>query len=448
MPKQGRSPHTSREQNARNAKENRAFYAAIDQAAAARSRGMLLLAVEALREALALQPGHPQLHFLIGRDLLAAGDLPAAKATFEQCIDVSPTHPGAHNSLGMTTARMGDLSDALVHFKRASELDPKYPLPHYNAAKCQASLQRWQASVQGYRAAIALRPKYPKALANLAVSLSECGQHRQAIHEARRALALAKDDFIALRALAVALTHVSDKEAADKAWRDVLRISQSPKTLHLHRAATGETTEAPPEGYVREEFEGFARSFDAVLAELQYCGPDLVAEALSAVLETGTNDLLVYDLGCGTGACGPMLRPYARELVGIDLSPKMLEIAKTRNCYDSLQCDEVVSVIARATGCELIVAADVLIYLGRLEPLFQAVSTALKPGGIFAFTTESLDDGNYRLEPSGRYSHNSDYVVAAAKAAGLSTASHETKRLRFENGHPVPGGVFVVRRRT
>ena len=49
-----------------------------------------------------------------------------------------------------------------------------------------------------------------------------------------------------------------------------------------------------------------------------------------------SKQLDVLDAGCGTGLCGPLLAPYARRLIGVDLSEGMLALAKEKHVYDAL----------------------------------------------------------------------------------------------------------------
>ena len=55
----------------------------------------------------------------------------------------------------------------------------------------------------------------------------------------------------------------------------------------------------------------------------------------------------VADLGCGNGAVGPALKERfgGRELIGVDASPAMLEVASKAGCYDALV--EAVSTVGR-----------------------------------------------------------------------------------------------------
>ncbi len=69
-------------------------------------------------------------------------------------------------------------------------------------------------------------------------------------------------------------------------------------------------------------FDSFAASFDSKLAKLLYRAPALVAEMLAEPDVEASKSLDVLDAGCGTGLCGPLIAPYARRLVGVDLSAR------------------------------------------------------------------------------------------------------------------------------
>jgi predicted TPR repeat methyltransferase len=175
-----------------------------------------------------------------------------------------------------------------------------------------------------------------------------------------------------------------------------------------------------------------------------------VTAAVETALGPGRGDLDVLDAGCGTGLCGPLLRPYAQRLVGVDLSPAMLQRAELRACYDSLAPADLPAYLEEALQqFDLIAAADVLCYFGDLSPVLTAVGTALRPGGHFAFTVEHLQEdeaAGLRLNRHGRYSHTAGHVAAAAGAAGLSVVRSDGAVLRMEAGEPVAGLVVLLRR--
>lgn len=55
------------------------------------------------------------------------------------------------------------------------------------------------------------------------------------------------------------------------------------------------------------------------------------------VLSYLNGSLDVLDLGCGTGLIGSWFKDYARKLVGVDVSPTMLDMATKKGCYHELR---------------------------------------------------------------------------------------------------------------
>src|SRR3546814_7227319 len=106
--------------------------------------------------------------------------------------------------------------------------------------------------------------------------------------------------------------------------------------------------------------------------------------------------------------------PYTtlfRSLVGIDISEKMLQHADRKAVYDTLLCADVVTALDQHPDIpDLVVASDVLIYFGDLDPIFERVARHLQPGGLCAFTTEVAAPGlRWFLRSSGRYAHGQPY---------------------------------------
>jgi predicted TPR repeat methyltransferase len=201
---------------------------------------------------------------------------------------------------------------------------------------------------------------------------------------------------------------------------------------------------------VQRTFDSFADSFDTVLSRLHYRAPALVVEALTVALGASRGDLDVLDAGVGTGLCGPGLRPYARRLEGVDLSPLMLAKARARAVYDALAEGELVAYMrARPASFDVVVSADTLVYFGALADALAAAAAATRTGGHLVFTLERLDEPTpegFRLHPHGRYSHTEAYVAATVRAAGFSLSKVTPAQLRLENKLPVHGFVVSARR--
>jgi predicted TPR repeat methyltransferase len=198
---------------------------------------------------------------------------------------------------------------------------------------------------------------------------------------------------------------------------------------------------------VEKTFDAFAASFEAKLQSLSYRAPDLIAAALAGTGLAADGRLEILDIGCGTGLCGPLLRPYASRLIGVDLSAGMLAHAKDKDVYTEVQqCEATEFLRARHGAFDVMVSADTLVYFGDLSEFCKAAANALRPSGLLIFTLEHAvgeDDIDYRLELHGRYSHSLAYVKRVLTQSGL-TAEAEFAELRNEAGAPVAGLVVLA----
>jgi predicted TPR repeat methyltransferase len=205
------------------------------------------------------------------------------------------------------------------------------------------------------------------------------------------------------------------------------------------------------DAFIETTFDSFAASFDSKLAKLSYRAPALVLEMLRRSGVVPSKSLDVLDAGCGTGLCGPLVAQYARRLVGVDLSERMLDRARERNVYDELVRGELTAYLAHCTErFDVIVSADTLVYFGPLEGVVAASEHALRPGGRLIFTVEELvsdgADGGYSIGPSGRYRHRREHLQDVLEGVGLR-AEMTSAELRLEAGEPVSGLVVKATKR-
>jgi predicted TPR repeat methyltransferase len=145
-----------------------------------------------------------------------------------------------------------------------------------------------------------------------------------------------------------------------------------------------------------------------------------------------------------------MVVPFARRLVGVDLSQGMLAQAQDKNVYHALTKAELTEYLREnREAFDLVVSADTLVYFGDLEGVIAAAAGALRPDGLFVFTLEHAAGDStgvdYRLELHGRYSHGLAYVEQALGSAGLQPTIAQAE-LRMEAGTPVPGLVIRAKK--
>lgn len=219
---------------------------------------------------------------------------------------------------------------------------------------------------------------------------------------------------------------------------------------HMIAVLSGAAPDQPDEAYVEKLFDGFADSFDDKLTNwLEYRAPQQVAAAAKSVLQGKAAKIVdrAIDLGCGTGLLGPEVRGLCARLDGIDLSSKMVEKAKARDCYDGLMVGEIVTALGRRVDAyDLAFAADVLSYFGDLRTVFAAVHASLHDGGLFVATVEKGLGARYQASKTGRYQHGEAYLRKRAAEAGFGVLSLDEVVLRREENKPVEGFVFALRR--
>ena len=265
-------------------------------------------------------------------------------------------------------------------------------------------------------------------------------------HYATMQMADAADQWVALGELA----HITGRrEDAREAYEQYLALSPGDAEVE-HILVSLRGAPAPPRApdeCIVQLYERFAEFYERnMCTDLEYRGPEVLAGALHCVLDQSAQ-LDVLELGCGTGLAGRHLRRLARRLVGIDLSPDMVERAKVTGLYDVLDVAEITEWLTRSAGREfdLIAACDTLIYFGDLRQVVRPAANRLRRGGTLAFTVERGEAAPFELTDSGRYVHSESHIRDAAADAGFRVVSVDSAVLRYEYGEPVSGLVAVLR---
>lgn len=367
------------------------------------------------RRAIELDPSLAEAHFNLGQLLLERGAAPAAEAMLREAVRAGFAAPGATGMLGDALFAQRRLHEALDQYKRRADEAPDDAMAQFDVAKTLEFLKREGEAIECYRRSLALEPASTAANEGLVRALDTAGRRDEAL-------------------------------AAVRAW--IARDPDEPVAHHLLASLGGASAPArASDAYVANTFDRFAADFDATLARLDYRAPQLVMGVAALLLGEPKGDLDVLDAGCGTGLAGPMIRPWAKRMEGVDLSGEMLLRAHRRGGYDALHHAELVEFLGRdAAAWDLIVSADTLCYFGALEEAFAAAHRALKPGGVLVFTLERLPQGlRFALNPHGRYAHEEKYVHAALTAAGFDITPGRGM-LRMEGGTAVEGLVMGGRK--
>jgi predicted TPR repeat methyltransferase len=201
-----------------------------------------------------------------------------------------------------------------------------------------------------------------------------------------------------------------------------------------------------PASYVSSMFDQNAERFEALLREsLEYKAPELLLAACQKVSSIKLEHLRILDLGCGTGLAGEVFRPFATQLVGVDLSTKMLEIARLKSIYDALHANGILPFLQELPQqFSLILAADVFVYMGDLNAVFAAARKSLIVGGHFAFTVEASAEADYVLQAVRRYAHSKIYLERMATQHQFEIRLLEESSTRLESLRPVPSYTVIL----
>ncbi len=408
-------------------------------------------ATESLQQAIHLGADRPEIYQHLANALLQLNRFVEAETSARKAIDRAPNSAETWQSLGESLGNQNRTDEALAAFRRAIELKSDFALPHYSTGLTLAALGRTDEAIASFQHALRIRPDFPEAQLHLGSTLLQINPD-QGIEHLRKAVQLRPTHLDSHIELARGLELARRFDEAANAFEEILKLSPGNPNIEFHIAALRgkNAPAAPPAALVAALFDRHAETFDEHLTQgLQYRVPQLLHEAVLPLLPPNAR-LDVLDLGCGTGLCGPLFRPIAKSLVGVDLSPAMIEKARQRNVYDRLEVADVTATLrASPSKYDLLIAGDVLCYIGDLADPLTAAHSALRPTGLFAFSVE-LDDTapTYRLRPSRRYAHALSYVETTARAAGFEIHQLTPTILRKESDKDVQGLIVVLRKQS
>jgi predicted TPR repeat methyltransferase len=374
-------------------------------------------AEQRFRASLALVPGRVSTLVNLAATLLKLARPDEALALADELLAIEPDNVDAWFHRGVALADLGRPAPALAAFDRVLAIDNRLAGPWFRHGQTLQSLDRHEEALASYEKALTLDPGLTQAWSNRGGILRESNRLAEATHAFEQAIA-----------------HGADPE------------------LHAYYLASVGARSVPPTApphYVESLFDAYADEFDKhLLGVLCYQAHTALIGGLRGVAPRRFG--LALDLGCGTGLCGPLIKPLAERLVGIDLSGRMIEQAFARGVYDELAHADIVLHL-RGTGqrYDLVVAADVFIYVGDLAPIFEAVHATMNAGGVFCFSAEPADPSvrDFELSPSLRYAHSERSVRELAGRCGFEVLALLRRPIRHEQSRAIEGLFVYLGRR-
>lgn len=411
--------------------------------------GQLDAAAELYRKLIEAAPDHPDVLHYAGLLAHQQGKSDEAIALIEKSLAVEPDRADCYSNLGIIFRAKGQFDEAIAAYRRAIALNPLHANAYNNLGVLLRATGTIDEAEAAYRKAIELNPSHIEAYNNLGILLAAQRRTKEAVICYCKVTTLSPRHPEARRLLALAYCTLGEIDKAIEIYKTWLEEEpDNPVARHMLAACSGQDVPArAADAYVEKAFDDFAANFDAKLAHLSYRAPQIVAAMLADTGLAAAKSLDILDAGCGTGLCGPLVAPFARRLVGVDLSSQMLARAGERHVYDELVKGELTSYLHGVhEKFDVVISADTLVYFGALEEFVDRAAQALRPAGWLVFTVEeALDPApsvEYRIAPHGRYQHTRQYLERVLDRARLQWYIVRAE-LRMESGVPVAG--LVVR---
>jgi predicted TPR repeat methyltransferase len=410
------------------------------------------------------------------------GRLAEAEKGYLEVLRRKPDWGQALNALGTVFVDQSRSDEARKVFEKAANLSPPCFPACYNLARMKQRENDHKGAISIYRAMLEKEPGIGEAWNNMGVAYREIGDPDEAISCFRRAVAFAPNMAEAWNNLGVAQDEFNLIENASTSYRKAIEIRSDYASAHfnlgislqklkrfkeagehynkvletrpddeaarfmLQSLGTSATPDAAPVEHVRRIFDRCADTFERILVkDLEYKTPELLFGLVRPYL---TEDMNVLDLGCGTGLGAQHYRPYAKNLLGVDVSSKMLNKAAEKKIYDRLEVFDILQEWRFPVKFDLIYSSDVFVYFGNLDALIRSASSSLVNGGMIAFSVERLEDNHmgYRLFPSGRYAHSPTYIQDCLRRHGFQSIAETKADIRKQSGDQVKGLLIVAKK--
>ncbi len=422
-------------------------------------------------------PKHYQANLLLGVIYLKLGENEQAIPAFQVAVQTARTATEkvqALNNLSLPLSNTNRLDDSLQAINEAIAIKPTQAIFYCNRANLHEKLQNWHEMQEDLQQALSIDPEIEEATISLAVCFRKQKRFNEALdlldahplHEpdwrnewmllccltgdASRAFNWLSQQPSTRQELLIGIADYAAEqgdlgiacqlyEALLKRWPDHQRL------IHPYHSLAGIPSDRAPREYVASLYNQHAEQFNQRLLDtLGYRVPEHLATRLASFLPS--SPIHVLDLGCGTGLAGQALGIHAqlKSLIGVDLSEQMLKQAELTGVYSHLVQEDIFDYLHTRPKVDLILATDVLIYIGALSPLFKQVSHCLTQQGIFAFSTEACDN-DWQLTPSGRFQHSLSHVLTLAKAHHFQLLHHEPCVIRSEHDQPVYGDIYILK---
>ena len=394
---------------------------------------------------LAADQDDPQLCYLLALLFFENEKLDEAAHWFTRVVTLAPEAAPAYYNLGIIFFEQGDYTKAAQAYEEAARICPDDADILFNLGLTRKKLGQFDKAFSCYEKVLAITPDAEDVLYNIGVLCKDLHHHADSIWFFEKVVTNNPNHAPALNNLGYLYHLEREVDKAIATYQKLIALDYNATMAgHMLAALTGQTPATAPDGYIRTVFDSFSEHFEESLVDkLGYTVPAQLRAML--VGKDSHRFPTTLDMGCGTGLSGEAFQGLTEKLIGLDLSPKMLEVAGKKGLYDSLHETDICSFLRENKDFfDLILAADVFIYIGDLREIFTLVKKRITAGGLFLFSTELAESG-FCLKPMGRYGHAESYIRGLAQESGLSVLKVTATNIRKEKEEWVTGNLYMLR---
>lgn len=411
------------------------------------------------QQALDLKQDNFNAIFNLGNIAYARGNYQDALEYYEKMYELNPNSYLAIVNIANSSYCLCNFFKAIEYSLMAIKKRPSNVDAYVIAGNSYMELNKLADSVAYLKKALEVAPNSPWVISSIANIFQKQEDWKQCLHYLWKAFAIkgdtaTTDDHINFGHSLYEAQLDEQQELVDtylKKWHEI--YGKNPIVSYIYAILTNDKSIKTSDiTYVQKLFDGFASSFENVLSELNYQVPTLIADSLKNNLKTKLfKKRRILDLGCGTGLCTQAVQEYFpnEEYYGVDISERMLEIAKRKGIYKELTADDINNFVETDENIyHAIIAGDVLTYFGDVKMLFRNIARITKFNGLFCFsiTTNTVNNQNYHLTSAGRFVHSPNYICSLLKFCGFEVVKQEETFLRKEGKHDINGYIILAKK--
>ena len=377
-----------------------------------------------------------EIKFVLGQALENNGDKDVALQKYYQALALQSNDDEIMTHIADLEAENGESATAEKCYKRALTLNPQNLAAHVNLANLLCSKNRTVEALEEYRQAVLLAPDKPEICYNLALVVKSAADYEQALALMFQAFYASppRDDW-ALNIAETLMLYAAEepKKAQIIAANWLKKMPQYVVAEHIEAVLKGQKSAVEKE-YNRLLFENFAQNYEQTLQKINYAVVAKMAELYAPL------NGKILDLGCGSGLVAERLKNNENSFIGVDISPKMLELARNKKVYDELVESDIEAYLQQNQHSlpPTIIAADVFCYFGDLVSIFKLCA----PQRLIFSVEINTKIQDFAQQINGRYQHNPQWVEKQLQAAGYKKINTTKITLRQENNLAVEGMLF------